>query len=44
MPNTQRLKLRHDQHDEDLLVDVETGSFGALHKEDGHWIVSERWP
>ncbi|MFF3918420.1 hypothetical protein ACFYZB_34030 [Streptomyces sp. NPDC001852] len=44
VPNTQRLKLRRDQHDEDLLVDVETGSFGALHKENGHWSVRNDGP
>ncbi|OLZ61203.1 hypothetical protein AV521_44110 [Streptomyces sp. IMTB 2501] len=44
VPSARRLKLRHDQHHEDLLIDVDSGSFAALHEEDGHWIVRQDGP
>jgi methyltransferase of ATP-grasp peptide maturase system len=44
VPTALRLKLRQGQHDEDVLVDVETGSFAALHEEDGRWIVRQSGP
>ncbi|MEV6056728.1 ATP-grasp peptide maturase system methyltransferase [Streptomyces sp. NPDC052107] len=44
VPTAQRLKLRQGQHDEDVLVDVETGSFAALHEEGGRWIVRQSGP
>ncbi|MEU7305367.1 ATP-grasp peptide maturase system methyltransferase [Streptomyces sp. NPDC007206] len=44
VPTAQRLQLRHGQHDEDVLVDVDTGSFAALHEEDGRWIVRQGGP
>ncbi|MFD8391085.1 ATP-grasp peptide maturase system methyltransferase [Streptomyces sp. NPDC059680] len=44
VPNAQRLKLRHGQHDEDLLFDVESESFAALHQDHGRWIVRQDGP
>ncbi|MGW3176772.1 rRNA adenine N-6-methyltransferase family protein [Streptomyces sp. NPDC001153] len=44
VPNAQHLKLQHDQHDKDLLIDVDSRSFAALHEEDGHWIVRQEGP
>ncbi|WP_235029746.1 hypothetical protein [Streptomyces sp. 3213.3] len=41
MPTAQRLKLQSGGHDEDILVDVETGSFAALCEEDGRRIVRQ---
>ncbi|MGW0999846.1 hypothetical protein [Streptomyces sp. NPDC002520] len=44
VPTAQRLKLRNGPHDEDVLVDVETGSFAALHDQDGRWTVRQGGP
>ncbi|MER6076077.1 ATP-grasp peptide maturase system methyltransferase [Streptomyces sp. NPDC001817] len=44
VPTAQRLKLRQGQHAEDVLVDVDAGSFAALHEEDGRWIVRQGGP
>ncbi|GGJ60633.1 ATP-grasp peptide maturase system methyltransferase [Streptomyces brasiliensis] len=44
VPTAQHLKLRQRQHDEDVLVDVETGSWAALHEEDDRWIVRQGGP
>ncbi|MFJ8141119.1 ATP-grasp peptide maturase system methyltransferase [Streptomyces sp. NPDC096013] len=44
VPTAQRLKLQHAGHDEDVLVDTETGSFAALYEEDGRWIVRQAGP
>ncbi|TVZ84753.1 ATP-grasp peptide maturase system methyltransferase [Streptomyces sp. BK340] len=41
VPTAQRLKLRNGQYDEDVLIDAETGSFAALHEEDGRWVVRQ---
>ncbi|WP_372343414.1 hypothetical protein [Streptomyces sp. KL116D] len=38
------MKLRADRHDEDVLVDAETGAWAALHQEEGRWIVREGGP
>ncbi|WP_394425726.1 ATP-grasp peptide maturase system methyltransferase [Streptomyces sp. SGAir0957] len=44
VPTAQHLKLRTGSHDEDVLIDVETGAFAALRKEGGRWIVREGGP
>jgi len=44
VPTAQRLKLQNGGHDEDVLVDAETGSFAALYEEDGRWIVRQAGP
>ncbi|MGW5231823.1 ATP-grasp peptide maturase system methyltransferase [Streptomyces nodosus] len=44
MPAAQHLMLKQGRHDEDVLVDVETGSWAALHDEDGRWIVRQGGP
>jgi methyltransferase of ATP-grasp peptide maturase system len=44
VPTVQRLKLCNAQHSEDIVVDTETGSFAALHEEDGRWIVRQGGP
>ncbi|WP_427168569.1 hypothetical protein ACQF4J_05725 [Streptomyces sp. C1-1] len=44
IPTALHLKLHNDQHDTDVLSDTKTGSFAALHTEDGHWIVRQDGP
>ncbi|MFJ3338443.1 hypothetical protein [Streptomyces sp. NPDC086766] len=44
MPAAQHLKLQQGQHEEDVLVDVETGSWAALYEEGGRWIVRQDGP
>ncbi|WP_458248866.1 ATP-grasp peptide maturase system methyltransferase [Streptomyces sp. MAI_2237] len=44
VPSAQRLKLRDGQHNTDVLIDTETGSFAALYKEYGRWIVRQGGP
>ncbi|WP_189317649.1 DUF4158 domain-containing protein [Streptomyces brasiliensis] len=44
VPTAQHLKLRQGQHNEDVLVDVETGSWAALHEGDDRWIVRQGGP
>ncbi|WP_369199023.1 ATP-grasp peptide maturase system methyltransferase [Streptomyces djakartensis] len=44
VPTAQQLRLRLDQHDEEVLFDAESGSFAALHEEDGRWIVRQGGP
>ncbi|MFJ8201112.1 ATP-grasp peptide maturase system methyltransferase [Streptomyces sp. NPDC096152] len=44
VPAAQHLKLQQGRHEEDVLVDVETGSWAALHEEGGRWIVRQDGP
>ncbi|WP_371674095.1 ATP-grasp peptide maturase system methyltransferase [Streptomyces sp. NBC_00289] len=41
LPHTQRLTLHHNGHTEDVLIDTTTGSFAALHEENGHCIIRQ---
>ncbi|MFF4401511.1 ATP-grasp peptide maturase system methyltransferase [Streptomyces sp. NPDC001480] len=44
VPTAQHLKLQQGQQDEDVLVDVETGSWAVLQQEDSRWIVRQGGP
>ncbi|WP_225080973.1 ATP-grasp peptide maturase system methyltransferase [Streptomyces sp. CoT10] len=44
VPTAQHLKLQQGQHNEDVLIDIATGSWAALHEEDGRWIVRQDGP
>ncbi|MFF4402747.1 hypothetical protein [Streptomyces sp. NPDC001480] len=44
VPTAQHLKLRQGQQDEDILVDVETGSWALLQQEDSRWVVWQGGP
>jgi methyltransferase of ATP-grasp peptide maturase system len=43
-PRAQRLTMERDGHTEDVLIDVESGSWAALYEEDGRWIVRQDGP
>ncbi|MDG9717042.1 ATP-grasp peptide maturase system methyltransferase [Streptomyces sp. DH24] len=44
VPRAQHVNLRQGRYDEDVLIDVETGSWAALREEDGRWIVRQDGP
>lgn len=44
VPGAQRLTLHQDGRAEDVLVDVETGSWAAVHAEGGRWLVRQDGP
>ncbi|MEU0370864.1 ATP-grasp peptide maturase system methyltransferase [Streptomyces sp. NPDC006283] len=43
-PHAQRLTMERDGHTEDVLIDVESGSWAALYQDDGRWIVRQDGP
>lgn len=44
VPTAQLVKLRSGRHDEEILVEAETGSFAALHEEDSRRVVRQGGP
>lgn len=43
-PRAQRISLDRDGRTEHLLLDVDTGSWAALHQDSGQWIVRQGGP
>lgn len=41
VPDAQRVTLQQDGRQQHVLVDVESGSWAALHEENGRWIVRQ---
>ncbi|WP_369389383.1 ATP-grasp peptide maturase system methyltransferase [Streptomyces sp. CG1] len=44
VPDGQRLTMERDGRQEDVLIDVESGSWAALYREDGRWTVRQGGP
>lgn len=44
VPDAQRLTLERDGHQEDVLIDVGSGSWAALYRENGRWTVRQDGP
>lgn len=44
VPQAQRLKMSRDGHTDDVLIDVESGSWAALYEDNGRWIVRQDGP
>ncbi|MFI8194009.1 ATP-grasp peptide maturase system methyltransferase [Streptomyces sp. NPDC085946] len=44
VPTAQHLKLQQNQRTEDVLVDVDTGSWAALYEEADRWVVRQGGP
>jgi methyltransferase of ATP-grasp peptide maturase system len=43
-PGAQRLTMERDGHQEDVLIDVESGSWAAIYEDAGRWIVRQDGP
>ncbi|MEU1203527.1 ATP-grasp peptide maturase system methyltransferase [Streptomyces sp. NPDC005813] len=43
-PHAQRLTIERDGHTEDVLIDIASGSWATVHKNDGRWIVRQSGP
>jgi len=43
-PRAQRLTMERDGHTEDVLIDVESGSWAALYEHGGRWVVRQDGP
>ncbi|WP_244204450.1 hypothetical protein [Streptomyces africanus] len=44
VPGAQRLTIQRDGRSEDVLVDVETGSWTAVYQDGGRWVVRQDGP
>ncbi|KJK40210.1 protein-L-isoaspartate(D-aspartate) O-methyltransferase [Streptomyces variegatus] len=44
VPGAQRLTMQHEGRDEDVLVDVDTGSWASVYSEGGRWLVRQGGP